>query len=116
MTLVDRHCLNKRRRKCLKEAKGGHRAFFLLFLMGLISLASVAYIFQVNKIATAGYKIKQKEQQLNKLKEENENLKIRVAQLSSITRLEEEKNKAEMRKPQEVGFLEIEISQAVALK
>jgi len=68
----------------------------VFILASLICLAGILYIFQINKTATMGYEIKEKEDVIQELREKNKQLEIQAAQLRSIyisQIQEEQKNK-----------------------
>lgn len=107
--MVCRNCHNK----VIKEKKVSKpTAVFLL--LGILCAAGVMYIFQVNEVATMGYEIKNKEKSIEDLKKDNEFLKIRAAELKSMHNLETEKDRMQMKKPDEVSY--IEVNTPVALK
>lgn len=85
--------------------------FVLLFF---VFCAGVTYIFQINKMATMGYEIKKTEKQIEELEKQNEVLQIRAAELKSMHNLESDKERMNMKKPDEVGY--IEIDEPVAMK
>jgi len=85
--------------------------FVLLFF---VFCAGVMYIFQINKMATMGYEIKKTEKQIEELEKQNEALQIRAAELKSMHNLESDKERMNMKKPDEVGY--IEIDEPVAMK
>jgi cell division protein FtsL len=62
----------------------------------LAVLMVISYILQVNKVATAGYEIKQLHQKINHLKEENTKLQIQAAELESRSKVEEDSTALEM--------------------
>ena len=86
--------------------------FGLIFLCGFFGLG---YILQVNKVAVMGYDIKNKEEELKKTQEENDNLKIDLASRQSIYLLEERKNDLGMVAPEKVDFLEIKVTDKLVL-
>jgi len=99
--------LGKRKRAIRSEKKVGKiTAIFVLVLM--ICASGVMYIFQVNKLATIGYEIKQREKTIDDLKKENEQLKVKAAELKSIYQLETKKEEMQMKKPDQVSFIEME--------
>ena len=102
-----------------KNIAGGEKCFsrfaFAVILIGLICCAGVMYVFQVNKLATMGYEIKQKEKRVDELSKNNKQLELESAQLKSIYNLEENKDSLKMERPQEVGVIEIELENPVAM-
>lgn len=113
--------------------------FLVIILASLICLAGIVYVFQINKAATMGYEIKEKETQIKQLQEKEKQLEIKAAQLRSIyiSQIKEEQKQIEnenqetnnteneeekksflltMKKPAQVSFLEIEIEKVIAMK
>lgn len=86
----------------------------VFILLGFISCAGVMYIFQINKLATMGYEIKEKERQIEDLRKKNETLQIRAAELRSMQNLEADKEQMKMKKP--VNTTYIEVGGSVAMK
>jgi len=74
-------------------------------LVSLICVAGVLYIFEVNNAATQGYKIENLEKQVQELKNNNENLKIREAELRSMYNIEEKTKDLNMTAPKDVSYL-----------
>lgn len=58
-------------------------------LLGLITLMGITYLFIVNSLSTAGFKIRNLEQQVAKLEEENKHLQILSSDLGSIDKIQE---------------------------
>ena len=83
-------------------------------LIGFIFCAGIMYIFQVNKLATMGYEIREKEKQIGELKKKNETLQIKAAELRSMQSLEADSGGVRMEKPTSVTY--IEITEPVAMK
>ncbi|MDZ7611501.1 MAG: hypothetical protein U5L10_01950 [Candidatus Moranbacteria bacterium] len=90
-------------------------SFALLFM---ICLSGMAYIFQVNKIATMGYLVNKKQEKLDELREEKRGLEIKMASLKSAYRFKDEENvfKNKMVKPDKVGYIEVDSVEPVAMK
>ncbi len=119
-----------------EENKSSSRKIALLFLAFLLFLSCSIYVFQINRIATLGFEIKQKEDKLSALAEKNRQLTIETAQrkavlTSELAQLNEIKNKSKkiggnkpeeecflktMREPDQTGYLEINIEKAFAMK
>lgn len=55
-----------------------------------------------------GYEIRKQEKQIEELRQTNERLKIRAAELKSIYNLEMNKGQMEMLKPAEVSYIEFD--------
>ena len=77
----------------------------LLFLVGISSLF---YVFQINQLATMGQEINDKELALEKLKEDNKSLEIKVTQLKSSYHFESERERLNLVNPDQVSFVEME--------
>jgi len=88
-------------------------AFKLLFVM--VAFSCLAYIFQINQLATMGQEINLKEQALKELREENKTLEIKVAQLKSSYHFENERERLNLVSPDQVSFVEIGEQDAVAM-
>lgn len=74
----------------------------------LVFIVGISYIVQINRLATMGYEIKEREKEIKSLHRENETLKIQATELKSMHNLELEKEEMKLRKPQEVSYIEIE--------
>lgn len=110
----------KRRKKTSQKSLfGGEKCFsrsvFVVVLVGLICCAGVMYVFQVNQLATMGYEMKQKEKAIDELRENNEQLEVKAAQLKSIYNLEDHKDGLKMEKPKDVSVMEVEFEKSVAI-
>ncbi len=87
----------------------------LLFLFVMTGVSSLAYIFQINQLATMGQEINIKEEILEELEEKNKALKIEVAQLKSSYHFENERERLALVNPEQVSFVEIEKNDSVAM-
>jgi|WetSurMetagenome_2_1015567.scaffolds.fasta_scaffold190854_1 hypothetical protein len=74
-------------------------------LVSLICVAGVLYIFEVNNAATQGYKIQNLEKEVQELKNNNEKLKIKEAELRSMYNIEERTKDLNMTVPKDVSYL-----------
>jgi cell division protein FtsL len=108
MVCRSRNCKNK-----VEEPKKVSRLTSVFLLVAIISVAGIVYIMQVNKLATMGYEIKLKESKIDELEKKNERLKIRAAELKSMNSLEVEKERMQMRKPDEISYIEVDEQMAV---
>lgn len=81
----------------------------------LLCLISLFYLTQANQIATKGYEIKDLEDRLDNLKEENRGLELRAAELQSVRNVEEGVKKLNMVPLQKVVYISSE-GTVVALK
>ena len=107
--MVCRNCHNK-----VNRPKKVSRLTSVFMLVVIISVAGIVYIMQVNKLATMGYEMKIKESKIEDLKKTNEDLKIRAAELKSMHNLEVDKDRMNMKKPEEITY--IEVDDAVAIR
>lgn len=62
--------------------------FLTLFLLFIFLFQSVLYIFQINNVATKGYKVENLEKQLAGLKQKNYQYLVEEADLRSMNRIE----------------------------
>jgi cell division protein FtsB len=85
------------------------------FLILAVAFSCLSYVFQINKLATMGQEINEREQKLEELKEGNKSLKIKVAQLRSGYYLENERNRLNLVSPDQVSFIEIGKKDSVAM-
>jgi uncharacterized iron-regulated membrane protein len=105
--------------KIKKKSQGGFAltASFVGFsLLFLLFLAGAVYLFQVNKLATMGYDLSEKQEKLDSLKEQKRELEIKLTGAGSVYRFNEEEEFANMIAPEKVGYVEIEEQSAVAMK
>jgi|GEM_PF-1671307 len=84
-------------------------------LVMILAVSSLAYIFQINRLATMGQEINGKESFLQELKEKNKDLELEVARLKSSYHFEEERKRLELANPESVSFVEIGKDDSVAL-
>lgn len=73
-------------------------------LVVLICVLGVFYIFEVNNLATKGYEIRELEKKVQDLKDKNEKLKIREAELRSIYNIESKMEELNMTVPKDVSY------------
>jgi cell division protein FtsL len=59
-------------------------------ILALIVVFGFLYLFQINSLGTRGYEIRQLEQKIQVLQEDNKKLQITSSGLSSITRIQEQ--------------------------
>ncbi|MDD3487194.1 MAG: cell division protein FtsL [Candidatus Moranbacteria bacterium] len=77
------------------------------FLVVMICAFGVAYIFEVNQVATQGYQIRDLEKQVDQLKDDNEKLQIKEAQLRSMYDIEEKAKNLNMTAPKDVSYMSL---------
>ncbi len=79
------------------------------YLIGVLMTCFVMggwYLYSVNQSAVQGYHIRTLEKEIDRLKEENAELKITEADLRSLYRLESSGEVGNMQKPDNVIYLE----------
>ncbi len=80
----------------------------VIFWLSLLLVSLILwYAFNVNKIATLGYQIKNTEKNIQELKNENDELKIKSSELKSIGILETKAGDIGMINPEEVDYLNV---------
>ena len=65
----------------------GKTMVWLVLIVCFVS-ALVVYLLEVNAIASKGYQIREFQKQVDKVKEENEKLSLKVIELSSMSELD----------------------------
>ncbi len=75
------------------------------WVLAMLILAGGFYLYSINETAIQGYKIRDNEKEIAKLKKENEALQIEKAELTSLYRIEEIQTK-NMEKINQVVYLE----------
>lgn len=96
----------------IKNIKGFINSGFLI--VALLFVAAALYVYSINSSAVKGYQIKQVEKEIMELKKENEDLKIKEAQLKSLYHIEESSKNLNMGDLKNVSY--IEESGPVAMK
>lgn len=84
----------------------GSAHIFMLSALLLIFVAGGSYLYSVNQTAVQGYNIRALEKEIDKLKQENAELKITEADLRSLYRIETSAEALTMQKPENVIYLE----------
>lgn len=62
--------------------------FFLILSFILIISLFALYIFQINYLTSGNYQIKKSQEKIRELSEENQNLEIQLAKISSLASIE----------------------------
>ena len=118
-SLLVKNCKTFNSKKESKNSKNCESFFSakLVFKSLILTMAfsGLAYVFQINKLATMGQEINSKEQTLEELREKNKTLKIKIAQLKSSYYLENERERLNLVNPNQVSFIEIEQKDSVAM-
>jgi hypothetical protein len=80
----------KPKRAWFSASKDQVKSGMALALSGLIVVTFLAYVFGINQSAAKGYEIKKQQQKLSQLKEQNEQLQVRAAEIGSMTQIQME--------------------------
>ncbi len=72
----------------------------------LLFIAGAIYLYSINSSATKGYQVKQVEKEIQDLEKENENLKIKEAELKSLYHIEESSKNLNMEDLKDVSYIE----------
>lgn len=97
---------NSQRREALKAELSGSVHLFVLGILTLMFAIGGGYLYSVNRSAVQGYHMRTIENEINKLKEENVELKITEADLRSLYRIEASGEELQMQKLENVKYLE----------
>jgi cell division protein FtsL len=89
-----------------KEVKVG-KITLNFILVVLICAAGIFYIYEVNRLAVRGYQVGDLEEKIKDLKEENERIKIKAAEIKSMYRIEEDTKGLNMVAPQDVSYIQL---------
>jgi len=81
------------KRKTVSQKTRESESLLVFFSVFFLCLVSVLYVFQTNSMATSGYEVEEYESKLENLRNDNQNMKNREAELRSIKNLEEEKSR-----------------------
>ncbi|OGI22294.1 MAG: hypothetical protein A2808_00845 [Candidatus Moranbacteria bacterium RIFCSPHIGHO2_01_FULL_55_24] len=84
---------------------GSVQTLFLLVLMALF-ISGGLYLFSVNRNAVQGYHLRNLENEIDTLKEENAELRIAEADLRSLYRIEASHEELQMEKTESLKYLE----------
>ncbi|PIU01396.1 hypothetical protein COT68_03435 [bacterium (Candidatus Torokbacteria) CG09_land_8_20_14_0_10_42_11] len=104
----------KRKKTLRRKVKIGPVALCFVTIL-LFCLVSLFYLTQGNQVATKGYEIKDLENKLNNLKEENRKLELEAAGLQSVRNVEEGAKKLNMVPIEKMSYVTTS-GTAVALK
>lgn len=101
---------NSKNMGCFLNAKNGFKTLLLM-----VGISSLAYIFQINQLATMGQELNEKETKLEELKEEQRSLEIKIAQFKADYHFESERERLNLINPEQVSFVEIGGNDSVAM-
>lgn len=76
---------NKRRTESMVSTK-----VLNLSILAAIIFFGFLYLFEVNALGTKGYQIRSMEQQIRQVQEDQKNLQLKVSDLQSITRIQQQ--------------------------
>lgn len=75
-------------RKTVSRALTEGKKFFASFIAIIVLFGSLFYVFQINGLATKGYEVGEYEKELANLKNENQKLIIKLAEIRSVNNFE----------------------------
>lgn len=87
-----------------KSIKGFINSGVLVFALLLVS--GGIYLYSINSSAVKGYQVRQVEKEIQELKKENDNLRIKEAELKSLYRIEESSKNLNMEDLKNVSYIE----------
>ena len=76
-----------------------------LIIVGLIVISGTLYLVQVNYVATKGYQIRDFEQKINTLKDQNKKLSVEIIKLQSSVELEKKIRELSMVRVNQFDYL-----------
>jgi cell division protein FtsL len=82
---------------------GSKKSLFLL--VALIIIFSFFYLWQINSLATKGYKVKELEDRVSELRETNKKLELQITELRSSDRITKEVENLQMVQVARVEYL-----------
>lgn len=98
----------RKNRVRIKKMKSNFNFSLIILVLFFILISLILfYAFTINRVATMGYDIKVTEKKINDLKNDNDNLKIKISELKSINVLENKALEIGMVEPQEVDYLNV---------
>jgi len=80
------HLKEKFYRKGIFNQQINSRGIFI-FLFTITALCGLIYLWQINGLATKGYKIKDLEEKVSQIKDQNKKLELEVTELRSSARI-----------------------------
>lgn len=109
------HSRNKHKQSNLVETVCNKmQKFQIVFVVGCVMFGG-AYFWQVNSLATRGYKIRDLEQSIQELKRSTQQLQIKAAEEQSLDKVTEKIKQLNMVAPTKFEYLR-QISKDVALR
>ena len=97
---------NTKRKTNIKKTniKGFISSNVLIF--ALIFISGAIYLYSINSSAVKGYQVRQVEKEIQDLQKENENLKIKEAELKSLYKIEESSKNLNMEDLKNISYIE----------
>lgn len=77
-----------------------------VLIIALLFVSAGIYLYSINNSAVKGYQVRQVEKDIQELKKENEDLKIKEAQLKSLYHIEESSKNMNMGDLKNVSYIE----------
>ncbi len=103
---VERQGKNKKI-KVVRKSRNFKFSQLFYVLGGLVILLGLFYGVIANKVVTTGYDIKTNEKKLNMMKDENDELRIKISELKSVQILEDKVVEMGMTEPKVVDYMRI---------
>jgi cell division protein FtsL len=82
------------------------KSFVNIIIVTLLVLIGGGYFFVVNNITAKGFKVRELEKQVQALKEQNEKIKLKVAEAQSITNIKDKITATNMVPVEKFNYLE----------
>ncbi len=99
--------IEKQRNFQKAESQKVTKFWVLLMLSLFVFLSGIVYVLETNRLAAMGNERRKAKEKLESLKKENEQMKLKEAQLRSIYELEKARKSLSLKKPEKVEFLEV---------
>ncbi|MFA5777387.1 MAG: hypothetical protein WC906_03035 [Parcubacteria group bacterium] len=84
--------------------KGFANSTFLI--VALLAISAGAYLYSINSSASKGYQMRQVEKEMQSLKKDNENFKIKEAELKSLYHIEESSKNLNMEGLKNISYIQ----------
>ncbi len=75
-------------------------------IAGVVMILGAIYLYTTNTVAVSGYAIREAENRLAELKQDNNQLRIQEAEFKSLYRIEESGKRLNMFEPVQVSYIE----------
>jgi len=77
-----------------------------VLVVALLFICGAVYLYSINSSAVKGYQVRQVEKEISELKKQNEDLKIREAELKSLYHVEESSKNMNMGDLKNISYIE----------